>query len=218
MTKSNTYINTKGEEVPYNSPMVNSIAGLEDISKLPLSFASIIQDHVVALVVSTYLDVDKEDRSPYTKSESAALCELLGISPVMVHQLSAIKIPNYKKVIKLEAERRSKVLVNDTRNLYSAEIKTLKEENAAFKVREARSLKLIDELRLEKEEFKNKLEDEIGKKHEFIVTTQNEHAADLITEKKELQKQNKELQDKIDDLYIQLSSYSRIPKWAINLF
>lgn len=53
---------------------------------------------------------------------------------------------------------------------------------------------------------------------EFIVAAQDKGTAELITEKKILQQQNKELQDKIDDLYIQLQSYSRIPKWVISLF
>lgn len=53
---------------------------------------------------------------------------------------------------------------------------------------------------------------------EFIVAAQDKGTSDLIKEKKILQQQNKELQDKVDDLYIQLASYTKIPKLIKDLF
>jgi len=119
-----------------------------------------------------------------------------------------ISIPAVRDLIELESGRKSRL--SCSAHIHTLEQDAIKARTAATKEIEAlradnkRLLTLVDTLKIEKEEYKLKLEAEISDRHEFVITYQNTEIAALVTQKKEMQ-------DLIDDLYIKLSAAETKP-------
>lgn len=198
--------------------LLRTIDDIQYLDTMPLSFYKIIKDHVMGIVVEVCYDDKYDDMSAYTKSESEELCNALGVTPARVQGIRDLKIPGFAKLVETEARRKSEEWLNLVEGGIQKELENQKETNKELEKNINRLEALVADLRIEKEEFKNKLEKELSDKHQFIISQQNEHAVELVGEKKELKNEIKELEEKMYDLYQQLANYSNIPNWLVNIF
>ena len=198
--------------------LLRTIDDIQYLDTMPLSFYNIIKDHVMGIVVEVCYDDKYDDMSTYTKSESAELCNALGITPSRVQGIRDLKIPGFAKLVETEARRKSEEWLRLVEGGIQKELGDQKEANKQLEKNISRLEVLVADLRIEKEEFKNKLEKELADKHQFIISKQDEQAVELVGDKKELKGEIKELQSKIDNLYEQLAAYSNIPNWLVNMF
>lgn len=195
---------------PSTTDYISSLNSVSDLSKIPLSFSKIIKEYVVGL--SIIVTKDKIIDTPYTDTESSALLDILGIdNKYALVDIGSINMPTFKDVLSAEAKRLSDEQVTKGSLEKIKMIDDLQSDVKDLKDREKKLLKLVDELRVEKEQYKGMVEQEITKRHEFVISAQNEHTIQLLKEKEDLLTQVSSMQDKIDDLYIELSQKNK--KW-----
>ena len=178
---------------------------VNEIRSLPLSYEQIIGKCVVGLVC--YVTTPAGYQTAYTNAESKKLRAIFNFEGDIVG-IDNISIPAVRDLIELESTRKSRL--SCSAHIHTLEQDAIKARTASTKEIEAlradnkRLLTLVDTLKIEKEEYKLKLEAEISDRHEFVITYQNTEIAALVTQKKEMQ-------DLIDDLYIKLSAAETKP-------